>query len=304
MAIITTGNHPKALWPGVYDFWGLKYNEHPLECYDLFDEKPSDKAYEELVQSTSFGLAPIKSQGGAITYDTHQQGFLTRATNVVYGLGYIVTREEREDNLYEDVSMRRAESLAFSIRQTQETVGANQYNRAFNSAFTFGDSKEMCATDHPNATGGTWSNELAVPAALAEVSIEDLLVQIMGATNDRGLKISLMGQSLHVPRQLWFEANRILKSILQNDSANNALNVLRSTNSLPKGIKVNHYFDDANNWFIRTNVPSSGLCYFNRREADFTRDNDFNTDNAKAKSTIRFAVTVGDPRAVYGSAPA
>ena len=282
--IITTGNHPKAVWPGVYDFWGLKYNEHPLEVFDLFDHKTSTKAYEELVQSTSFGLAPVKSQGGGVSYDTHQQGFITRATHLVYGLGYIVTREEIEDNLYEDVSMRRAESLAFSMRQTQETIGALVYDRAFNASYTFGDGKELCATDHPNSTGGTWSNELAVAAALAETSIEDLLTQIMGAVNDRGLKISLQGQSLHVPRQLWFEANRILKSILQNDTANNATNVLKATNALPGGIKVNHYFSDSNNWFIRTNVPSSGMCYFDRRPTDFTRDNDFNTDNAKAKS--------------------
>lgn len=304
MAIITTGNHPKALWPGVYDWWGLKYSEHAMECFDLFDKKDSNKAYEELVQSTSFGLAPIKSQGGAVAYDSHQQGFLTRATHIVYGLGYIVTREEMDDNLYEDVSMRRAESLAFSMRQTQENVCANTYNRAFNNAYTYGDGVELISTVHPNSTGGTWSNELAVAAALSETSLEDMLIQIMGATNDRGLKISLMGQSLHVPRQLWFEANRILKSVLQNDTANNATNVLRATNSLPGGIKVNHYFTDANNWFIRTNVPSSGMCYFNRRSVDFTQDNDFNTDNAKAKSTIRFSVTTGDPRAIYGTAPA
>jgi hypothetical protein len=304
MSIITTGNHPKALWPGVFDFWGLKYNEHPLECMDLFDKKMSEKAYEEMVQSTSFGLAPVKTQGGAVIYDSHQQGYLTRATHVVYGLGYIVTREEREDNLYMDVSMQRAESLAFSMRQTKETVGANIYNRAFNASYTYGDGKELLATDHPNSTGGTWSNELSTPAALSETAIEDLLIQIAGATNDRGLKISLVGQSLHVPRQLWFEANRIMKSVLQNDTANNATNVLKMTNSLPGGIKMNHYFDDANNWFIRTNVPSSGMTLFQRREVDFTQDNDFNTDNAKAKSTERYIFTVGDPRALYGSAPA
>lgn len=304
MAVITTGNHPKALWPGVYDFWGLKYNEHPLEVTDLFDTKTSDKSYEELVQSTSFGLAPQKPQGGAVVYDSHQQGYLTRSTHIVYGLGYIVTKEEIEDNLYEDVSMKRAEALAFSMRQTKETVGANVYNRAFNASYTFGDGVELCSTVHPNSTGGTWSNELAVAAALSETSIEDLLIQIAGATNDRGLKISLTGVSLHVPRQLWFEANRIMKSVLQNDTANNATNVLKMTNALPSGIKMNHYFDDANNWFIRTNVPSSGMCLFNRRSIDFTRDNDFNTDNAKAKSTERYSFTVGDPRALYGSAPA
>lgn len=275
-----------------------------MECYAIFDEKTSEKSYEELVQSTSFGMAPQKNQGGAVIYDSHQQGFLTRATHIVYGLGYIVTREEIEDNLYADVSMKRAESLAFSMRQTKETVGANVYNRAFNASFTFGDGKELCATDHPNSTGGTWSNELAVGAALSETSIEDLLIQIAGATNDRGLKISLTGQSLHVSRQEWFEANRIMKSILQNDTANNASNVLKATNALPKGIKMNHYFEDSNNWFIRTNVPSSGMCLFNRRSIDFTRDNDFNTDNAKAKSTERYSFTVGDARALYGSAPA
>lgn len=304
MSIITTGNHPKAIWPGVFDFWGLKYNEHPMEVNDLFDTYTSTKAYEELVQSTSFGLAVQKAQGASVTYDSHQQGFLTRATHIVYALGYIVTREEIEDDLYESVSMQRAEMLAFAMRQTKEITGANIYNRAFNNAYTYGDGKELCATDHPNSTGGTWSNELAVAAALSETSIEDLLVQIAGATNDRGLKISLMGMSLHVPRQEWFEANRILKSILQNDTANNATNVLKATNALPNGIKQNHYFDDANNWFIRTNVPSSGMCLFNRRTIDFTQDNDFNTDNAKAKSTERYSFTVGDPRAIYGSAPA
>ncbi len=270
----------------------------------MFDKKSSTKAYEELVQSTSFGLAPVKSQGGAVAYDSHQQGYLTRAVNIVYGLGYIVTREERDDNLYEDVSMRRAEALAFSMRQTQENVCANVYNRAFNPAYTYGDGVSLINPAHPNSTGGSWSNELAVGSALSEASIEDMLIQIMGALNDRGLKISLMGQSLHVPRQLWFEANRILKSILQNDTANNATNVLRATNALPGGIKVNHYFTDSNNWFIRANVPSSGMCYFDRRSVDFTKDNDFHTDNALAKSTVRFAVTNGDPRALWGSQPA
>lgn len=302
--VITTGNHPKALWPGVYANWGLKYSEHPLECYDLFDKKTSKKAYEELVQHTGFGLAPVKSQGSGVSYDSTQQGYVTRSTHVTYGLGYIVTQEEMDDNLYTDVSMQRSSQLAYAMRQTKETVHANVYNRAFNSSYTFGDGKELLATDHPNSTGGTFSNELSVAAALSEAALEDLLIQIAGATNDRGLKIALQGQSLIVPRQLWYEANRILKSILQNDTANNAMNVLKATNALPGGIKMNHYLTDANNWFVRTNLAEAGMCSFQRREIEFTKDNDFNTDNALAKATERYSVTVGDPRALYGSAPA
>jgi hypothetical protein len=299
MSVISTGNHPKALWPGVKAWWGRTYNEHAVEYTDLFDMESSSRNYEEDVQLTGFGLAPVKAEGASITYDSETQGYISRYIHVAYALGFIVTREEIDDNLYEVVGKRRAQALAFSMRQTKETIGANIYNRAFNSSYTYGDGKELLATDHPNASG-TWSNELAVAADLSETALEDLIIQIMGATNHKGLAINLMPKSLIVPRQLWFEANRILKSVLQNDTANNAANVLKATNALPGGIKVNHYLTDADAYFVRTNAPR-GMVGYDRAKDELKKDNDFNTDNALAKAYERYSFGATDPRGLYGS---
>ncbi|MDP6801114.1 MAG: hypothetical protein QF744_14995 [SAR202 cluster bacterium] len=299
MAVITTGNHPKSLWPGIKEWWGRSYDEHTEEFPDLFDKDTSSQAYEEDVEVTGFGLAPVKPEGRSVSYDSETQGTITRATHVAYALGYICTYEELKDGLYEVVSKRRSQALAFSMRQTKENVGANVYNRAFNSSYTFGDGKEILATDHPSLSGDQ-SNEPATAADLSEAAIEDLIIQIMGATNSRGLKISLMPKALIVPRQLWFEANRILKSVLQNDTANNAINVLQATNALPGGIKVNHYLTDQDAWFMRTNAPRGMMCY-EREAVSFAMDNDFDTSNAKAKSYERYSFSVSDWRGLYGS---
>lgn len=284
------------------NWWGT-YNAHEKQYIHLFDKATSSRAYEEFVQSTSFPLVPVKPQGQGITYASHQQGYVTRAVHVTRAMGVAVTEEEIDDNLYKDKAFDRTAMLAFSFNQTKEVDGANQYNRAFNSIYVFGDGKEMCATDHPNSTGGTYSNELAVGAALSELAIEDLITQIMGAQNDNGLQISLMPRSLIVPRQLWAEAARILKSINQSNSIENNLNVLRSMNMLPEGHHVNHYLDDANNWFIRTNAPK-GAMYIERKAITFSKDNDFGTGNALMKASERYVFTIADPRSVYGSAPA
>lgn len=301
MAVITTGNHPKALWPGVHAWFGAVYNNYPAEYPMLFDEKSSTRNFEEDVEQTSFGLAPIKPEGSATSYDSHQQGYTKRYVHVAYALGYIVTREELADNLYREVSMNRAQSLAFSMSQTRENVGANIYNRAFTAAYAGGDGKELLATDHPGLSG-TFSNELATPAALAESSIEDLCVQIMNATNSRGLKISLRPTKLIVSTANAFEAERILKSDKQNDTANNAVNALKSKGAIPT-YDVNHYLSAStpNYWFVRTNAPN-GMCWMNRETVSFTKDMDFDTDNAKAKAYMRFSAGWTDPRGLYGSA--
>ena len=301
MAVISTGNHPKALWPGIKTWWGRSYTEHPEEWVDLVDKETSDKAYEEDVEISGFGLAPIKNQGTAINYDTESQGAVTRYTHVAYALGYIVTYEELRDDLYEVVSKRRAKQLAFSMRQTKENVVANVYNRAFSSSYTGGDAVSMINTAHPTTTGGNQSNQLTTAADLSEAALEDLTIQIMQAKNGRGLNISLMPQSLHVPVQQWYESNRIIKSVLQNDTANNAINVLKATNVFPKGIKLNHYLTSATAWFIRTNAPS-GLKLFERDEIMFDQDNDFDTKNAKAACYERYSVGWSDWRAVFGTA--
>src|SRR4030042_76086 len=239
--VINTGLHPKALVPGVKAWWGLKYNGHEEEYSKIFDKDTSDKAYEEFVQSTGFGLAPQKGQGAAISYDSHIQGPVTRATAVAYALGFQVTYEELQDNKYEELSKSRSASLANSMRQTKEWVGANILNRAFTAAYVYGDNNELIATDQPNTTGGTWSNKLATDATLSEAAIEDMITQIMGATDDRGNFINIMPQAIIVPRQEYFNANRILKTVQQPGNANNDINVLKATNSLPGGIIMNHY---------------------------------------------------------------
>ena len=299
MAVITTGQHPKALWPGIKEWWGRSYAEHPVEYSDLFDTETSDKAYEEDVEITGFGLAPVKQQGTAINYDTEAQGSVTRYTHVAYALGYIVTFEELRDDLYEVVSKRRAKQLALSMRQTKENVGANTYNRAFTAGYVGGDGQVMVCSTHPTLNGNQ-SNVLTTAADLSEASIEDLTIQIMQALNNRGLKINLMPQSLHIPPQLWYEANRILKSVLQNDTNNNAINVLKATNVFPKGIKMNHYFTSATAWFIRTNAPT-GMKHYERDAVMFDQDNDFDTKNAKAACYERYSFGWSDWRGIFGT---
>lgn len=301
---ITRGLHPKAQWPGVHTWFGINYNNHTTEYTDLYDRETSTKAYEEMVQSTSFGLAQVKNENGGVSYATHSQGPVQRATHVVYALGYIVTREEVDDNQYDVLGRSRAASLSQSMMQTKENVAANGYNRAFNSSYTYSDGVELISTSNVNTTGGTWSNALAVGAALSEASIEDMCIQINNAQNDVGLKIKLMPRCIIIPTQEAFNAHRILKSVDQSGTANNDVNVLRVTNSIPDGVKVNHYLTDTNNWFLRTDLKTGGLKCFDRRAVEFTKDNEFNTENAMSKATERYSFTCGDKRAIYGSAPA
>jgi hypothetical protein len=301
MSTINTGNHPVLLWPGINEIWGQVYNEHTAEYPDLYDWDSSSQAYEKDVQITGFGLAQIKPEGQSGSYDAEVQGAITNYVHIAYSLGYIVTYEELKDNLYMEVSERRAKANAFSINQTVETVAAFLYNNAFNSTyFTTADGRPLLDTAHVNPLGGTYSNELATGVDLSEQGIEDLIIQIMGAQNSRGLQINLMPESLHIPRQEWFNANRILKSVLQNDTANNAINALKATNSIPKGVRLNHFFQNASNWFIRTNCPS-GMKAFWREKPNFSRDNDFGTKNALAATYMRFSVGCTDPLGLFGS---
>ena len=298
--IITTGSHPKALWPGVKAWWGQVYNEHATEYDKLFDKDTSSQNYEEDGQLTGFGLAPVKAEGAGVQYDSEVQGFVTRYTHVAYSLGYVVTKEEMDDNLYESVSKRRSGALAMSFRQTKENVGANVYNRAFNSTYKGGDGVELCSTSHPNTSGGTWSNKPSVDADLSEASLEDATIALMGFQNDRGLMINVQPRSLIVPRQEWYNANRILKSVYTPGSANNDVNVLKATNALPEGIVMNHYLTAPHAWFVRTNIQN-GMKYYERVGISFDQDNDFDTMNAKAKGYERYSFGWSDPRAVYGS---
>ena len=302
MGIITTSSFAKALAPGVNAWYGKAYTEYPVEFLKLFEKYDSNRSYEEDVGTSGFGLLGIKTEGGPISYDSERQGYTTRFTHVEYSLGFIITRIMMEDDLYDVVGQRRAQGLAFSVRQTKEILGANVYNRAFNSSYTGGDGKELIATDHPNVAGGTWSNELATPADLSEAALEQAVIDIAGFTNDRGLKIAVKPQSLIIPWQLAFEAHRILKTAGRYGTADNDTNALRDM-GLFKDVVVNHFLTDTDAWFIRTNTPH-GMKYWERRADEFGSDNDFDTENAKFKASFRCAFGWTDPRGLYGSAGA
>ena len=299
MSVITTGSNPKLLFPGVHKTFGQEYNKHPLECDQMFDMNTSSKAYEEDVRVTGFGLAPVKAEGASTSYTSSQQADTTRYTNVAYSLGFIVSREEVDDNLYKEVGRRRATSLAFSMKTTKEVVGANIFNRAFNAAFVGGDGVEMCSAAHPSAAGNQ-SNELAVAADLSEASVETMLIQIMNATNYEGLQIALRGMKLLVAPNEAFNAERILKSNLRSGTDFNDVNAIKSMGLLPQGYMVNHYFTDADAWFIKTDAPS-GLQGFNRTGLELEKDGDFDTGNRKHKAYERYAFGWTDWLGVYGS---
>jgi hypothetical protein len=294
--IITTGNHPKALWPGMHAFFGLSYNEHPEQWREVFDIEKSSKNYEEDTLGTGFGLASVKEQGASIAYDSENQGYTKRYTHVVFGLGYIVTEEEMEDNQYEVLSRRRIKRLAFSMRQTKEVVHALILDRATSSSFTGGDGKELLATDHPTLAGNQ-SNELATAADFSEAALEDIMIQIGLAKNERGLQIALRGSKLIHPVNLQFDVNRVLKSELTPDTANNAINVVRLVGLKPV---VNNYLTDTDQWFVKTDCPN-GMTHFERRPLKFQTDDDFDTANAKAKATMRWIAGWTDWRSMYGS---
>lgn len=302
MSIMNTSSFAKALWPGVNAWYGKEYAEYPVEWTELFEQHKSSRAFEEDVGLSSFGLAVVKPEGAGISYDSERQGFITRYSHVVYALGFIITREMMDDDLYDIVGQRKAKGLAYSMRQTKEVVAANVYNRAFNSSYVGGDGKEMIATDHPNVAGGTWSNELATPADLSEAALEQASIDIQGFTNDRGLLIAARPQKLIITPAQEFDAKRILGSALRVSTPNNDLNALKTMGIIPE-VVVNHYLTDTDAWFIRTSVKG-GPKHFERRADSFDMDNDFDTENAKFKATARYSFGWTDPRGVYGSAGA
>lgn len=297
--VITTGAHPKALWPGIKTWWGRQYAEHAQEYPDWFDIETSDKAYEEDVEISGFSVLREKDQGSALNYDTEVQGSVTRYTHVAYAGGYIVTYEELRDDLYEVVSKRRSAALAFAGRQTEEIVSANVFNQAFNASYPIGDGAAAISASHPTMVGNQ-SNLLTTSADLSETAIEDLGIQIMQALDYRGNKIALVPQSLNIPPALWYDAQRIVNSVLQNDTATNAINVIKASGMFPKGIVTNHYLLSSTAWYIHTNCPY-GARFLWRDKPMFDTDNEFDTKNAKAAQYMRFSCGITDWRSYFGT---
>lgn len=306
MANITTASFAKALWPGVNAWFGAEYNQYPVEWTKLVEQHTSRKQFEEDVGGSYFGLASVKAEGDAVVMDSARQGFTSRYTHVVYGLGFVITRETYEDDQYDVVGKLKAQSLAFSMRQTKEIVVANVYNRAFSTSYLGGDGSSLIAsaggggsTSHPNVAGGTYTNGVATASDLNEAALEQACIDIAGFTNDRGLKIAVRPKTLVIPKELMFEATRILKTEGQVYTADNTLNALKTMGMIPE-VVVNHYLTDTDAWFIKTDVKN-GLKYFDRRGDEFTMDEDWDTENAKYKATSRYSVGWTDPKALYAS---
>jgi len=300
--IITTGNEARFLQEGLKSVFGQAYEEHGVEWNKIFDSNESRKAFEVDAQWEGFGLASQKPEGDELEFDSQRQGFTPKYPALTFAKGFIVTQEAMEDQLY-DLFAPRARALAFSMQQTKEIVGANVLNRAFNSAFvmTDGDGVELASLVHPNGpSGGTFSNKLTVDADLSEASLEDLMIQIGNATDPRGLRIALQGIRLIIPTALQFEAQRILGSVLQNDTANNATNALRDSNAIREGFTVNHYLTDTDAWFIKTNSPD-GMKYYTRRAVSFDEDQAFTSGNMRMKADERYSFGWTDPRSLFSS---
>lgn len=297
--VITSGSFAKLLWPGLNAIWGKEYNDYPVEWDKLFEKNTSDRAYEEDVSLSSFGLATVKNEGAPITYDTERQGFTSRYNHVVYALGFIVTREIFEDDQYGKVGAQKAKALARSMRHTKETIGANIYNRAFDASYTGGDGVSLINTAHPNVSGGTFSNRIATNADMSEAALEQAVIDIAGFRDDRGLLIAAKPEKLVIPYQQQFEVKRILGADGRVGTDLNDPNVLKDL-GIFSNVITNHYLTDPDAWYILTNVKD-GLKYFERRGDQFEMDNDFDTENAKFKATARYSFGWSDPRAIYGS---
>ena len=282
-AVITRSTHPDALWPGVMEWFGLEYDEFPDIYPQLFARK--------------------KTESSPITYDSDGEGYATLATPSVLGLGYQVTREELEDNLYSEVSMPRAESLAFSMHTTIELIHANVFINAFSSSYVYGDGQPLCSASHPTKSG-TQSNLPTTNADFSEASLEDMIKRIYLAQNSRGLQISLSPRKIVVSAADMFNATRILESQLRTSTANNDINAIKQMGLIPEGALVNPYFgvEATQAWFILTSVKKNkGLLSIWRRYPELEKDNDFDTENLKAKTTARFVASVADWRSVYGT---
>lgn len=295
---ILTGNFGKALWPGINKWYGDSYNEFPVEYTDIFTKSTSRKNYEEDIGTSMFGLLQQKAENSAVSFDTANQGFVDRYTHVVYALGFSISAEMVEDDLYDVIGKKKATALAYSARQSKEVNGANVLNRAVTAAFTFGDGVTLLNTAHPNVAGGTWSNRMAVDSDLSEAALEQAVIDLGKYTNDRGLRIGVTPKRLVIPVDLMFDASKIMQTEYEVGTNNNTKNIVRT--KFPAGVAVNHYLTDTDAWFIVTSVPD-GMKYFERRADNFSQESDWDTDNAKYKVTARYSFGCSDKRGIYGS---
>lgn len=298
--VITRGSFSKLLWPGIDAIWQNDNQEYPPEWSKIFNVESLTKAFAEELGFVGMGLAPAKSEGSAVSYDSMRQGYTARYEPIVFALGFIITREMYEDNQYAEVALRETKALKFSMNQTKEVIHANIFNRAVNAAYTYADGQPLLSDARPNISGGTWSNKLATPADLSEAALEQANIDISDFRDDRGNHIAVMTKDLIVHPSNEYNAARILRSTNRVATDYNDINALKALNVFQNDTIVNHYFENPKAWFIKTNCPD-GLKSKERRALEFTNDGDFDTENAKYKATARYIPGMTDPRGVFGS---
>ena len=289
----------KELLPGLNALFGLEYQKYEDEHAEIYDVENSERSFEEEVKLSGFGAAPIKQEGAAISYDTAQESFTARYNHETVAMGFSITEEAMEDNLYDSLSARYTKALARAMAYTKQTKAASLLNTGFDT-FTSGDGEFLFDTDHPTVSGGNNKNRPTSGADLNETSLEQAVIDIAAFVDERGLLIAARPRKLIIPPALMFVATRILQSELRVATADNDTNALRSNGSIPEGYSVNHYLTDADAFFLTTDVPN-GMKMFVRTPMSTAMDGDFNTGNVRYKARERYSFGVSDPLGMYGS---
>jgi hypothetical protein len=290
----------KELLPGLNALFGMEYARYGEEHKEIYETETSERSFEEETKLSGFSAAPVKNEGSAIAYDNGQEVFTARYTHETIALGFSLTEEAIEDNLYDSLSSRYTKALARAMAYTKQTKAAATLNNGFNSAFPGGDGVSLFNASHPLVSGGANSNTPATAADLNETSLEAAVIQIAAWTDERGLLIAAKPRKLIVPPSLQFVATRLLQTELRTATADNDINALKSNGSIPEGYAVNHFLTDNDAWFLTTDVPN-GLKHFVRSPMGTSMDGDFDTGNVRYKARERYSFGWSDPLGMFGS---
>ncbi len=290
----------KELLPGLNALFGLEYKRYGEEHKEIYETETSERSFEEETKLSGFSAAPVKNEGAAIAYDNAQEAWTARYNHETIAMGFSITEEAIEDNLYDSLSSRYTKALARAMAYTKQVKAASVLNNGFNSAVTYGDGVSLFSTAHPLISGGTNSNRPAVAVDLNETALENAVIQIAGWTDERGLLIAAKPRKLIVPPALQFVATRLLETELRVATADNDINAIKNNGSIPEGYTVNHWLTDTNAWFLTTDVPN-GLKHFVRTPLQNSMDGDFDTGNVRYKARERYSFGVSDPLGIYGS---
>jgi hypothetical protein len=290
----------KELLPGLNALFGLEYKKYGEEHKEIFETESSERSFEEETKLSGFSAAPVKNEGAALAYDNAQEAWTARYVHETIAMGFSITEEAIEDNLYDSLSSRYTKALARGMAYTKQVKAANILNNAFAAGYTYGDGVTLCSTSHPLVSGGVNSNRPTVAADLNETSLEAAVIQIAAWTDERGLLIAAKPTKLVIPAALQFVATRLLETKLRVGTADNDINAIENNGSIPGGYTINNYLTDTNAWFLLTDVPN-GLKHFVRTPMQTGMDADFDTGNSRYKARERYSFGVSDPLGIFGS---